>query len=600
MIAADLRFGARALLRRPGLAAAAILTLALAVAAVALVLAFHHATQVAPVAFPDAERLVDVLAGRRGTDAHSALYTADFRALKGSATAFSSLAAYEPLGRATLTGAGEPRQIVAHRVSAGFFSTLGVPLSAGRDVAAGDEVDGAPAVVLLSTPLARQLFGADDGERRALGREVELDGRPYEVVGVAAGGFGLRGGVPDLWLPLPRRPASEARRDSATVGAIGRLGPGVSLAAARDEADSVARRVTDDLPAGHRERTFYLQPLTEVMTASLRPSVRLLFAAAALLVLLALVNGAGLLLARGNERRREMAVRASLGAGRGRLARLVLTEALLLAAAGVALGSAAAALALPLLPDLHGRLLYRSVDLALAGPVLAGAAAAGLAVALLASLPAALAAAASASAAGLVAPRGSGPSRRGRRVGSLLIATQVALSCVLVAGAGALLASLGRLGAADLGFRAAGVAAFEVTPPTSRYPGAAELAAFQHRLAAELAALPGVEAAALASGPPGSGWGSRLWKEGAASDREGLGVRFLLVSPDFFAAAGIPLRAGRPFSDADRAGAEPVVVLSEGAAHRVAGVGAAESAAQDGALARRAGRVDPGEALRAD
>ncbi|HMB54503.1 MAG TPA: ABC transporter permease, partial [Thermoanaerobaculia bacterium] len=467
----DLRRAGRALARRPALAVTAAGTLALGVAAVALALAFRHAVLVAPVSFPEPEQLVDVLASRQGVDSRFSLYEADFVAYAEASDSFVALGAYEPVGRRALTGAGEPRQLSVHRVTHGLLAALGVAPLHGRALGPGDEAPGAPAVVLLSEHLWRDAFAADPA---VVGRDVVLDGTPHAVVGVLPGGFGVRGGYPDAWLPLPL--TATAPRSGATFGAIGRLAPGVSLTAARAEAEAVALRLAATDPEAFEDRRFSLEPLVEVMTASMRPPARLLAVAALLLLVLAATNGSALLLARTAERDREMAVRSSLGAGVAGRVRPVAAEAFWLVLGGCAGGLAMAALLLPLLPDLHGRFLYRSIDLALARPVVLGALAAALAAGLVAALPAVARAAVAGRGGALANLRGGSAPRGSQRLGSALVVAQLALACVLLAGAAALLVSLGRLVAEDLGFEPRGVLAFEVTPPPSRYAGADELA----------------------------------------------------------------------------------------------------------------------------
>lgn len=557
----DGRAALRRLGRRPLPALATALTLALGIAGAAAVLALVEAAVVRPVAFPQAERLVDVQATRgRG---RFALYPADYLAWREAAGgSFSGFTGYSPLGSFEWTGDGPPERLRAHFVSPGFFATLGIRPVAGREFRAGEDEPGRDRVVVLSHRLWQGRFG---GDRGVIGRTLTLDGEPWTVVGVMPPGFGVRGGVPDLWAPLAFGPGRPADRTSAYLGAIGRLAPGATLAAARAELEAAAAAVAAEHPESNRDLRPSLEPLAELMVAGQRETARLLLATAALLLAAAAINAAAFGLAQAHARRGESALRTALGAGRRRLVRQWLLEGLPPAALGTALGVALAGAVLAALPDLGGRLLYRSVEPRLGGRVLALTAVAALAAwALAAGLPA-LAAARSArlTGAGGRATRGRGS----RRTLALLVAGQIGVAAALLAGAGLLLRGLERLIATDLGFERRSALLLEIEPPAARYPAGAEVSRLLDELIPKLAALPGVTAAAAATDPPGGGWGTTIAVDGDPEAAErGLSVRYQAVTPGYPAAAGLRLLAGRDLTAADRRGAPRAVLLSRSAA----------------------------------
>jgi len=400
--------------RAPGFTLAAAGTLGVGVAASAVVLAFAYATLIQPVArFPERDRIVDVQATRgRGPGDRFAVFPADFVAWRARQRSFEAFGAYQPLGGVDLTGRGEALRLRSHRVTAGLFPALGVVPELGRTFTADEEQPGRDRVTVLSDHLWRRL-GAAPG---ILGQTLLLGGERHRVVGVMPPGFGVRGGFPDLWLPLSFGPGRPADRKSATLGVIARLRPGVTLNQARADLGAIAAALEESFPDTNRELRPSLEPLAEVMTRGLRPTVFLLLAVVAAVLAVAGVNLGNLFLARAIGRDGEMAVRASLGATPGRLVRQVLGESALLGGLAAAAGVALAAGALELLPDLRGQFLYRSIELRLSAPVLALSGGLAFLVGLLAGVVPALRAARTGS---QRLAGGSGKATRGRRAALL-------------------------------------------------------------------------------------------------------------------------------------------------------------------------------------
>ena len=572
----DLLQALRRLRRTAGFTAAAATTLGVAVAASAVVLAFGWATLVQPVVrFPDRERLVDVLATRasgEGAGERFGITPADFLAWRDAQTSFAAFGAYVPIGEVDAVSAGaaggEPLRLRSHRVTTDLFRALGVPPALGRSFGVADEVPGQDGVAVLSDHLWRRL-GADPG---LLGEVLLLDGDPHRVVGVMPPGFGVRGGFPDLWLPLSFGPEHSADRRTATLGVVGRLRPAAEIDRARAELDDVAATLEADHPDTNRDLRPSLEPLVEVMTAGLRPTVLLLLGAVAAVLAVAAVNVGNLLLARALAREGEMAIRSSVGAGPWRLARQVLLEGVVLSALSAGLGVALAAGALRLLPDLHGQFLYRSVELRLGPPVLVLAALLAVTAGALATVTPALRAAGAASWSGRRAMTTASRDRRASFAARTLVVGQVAATLALLAGAGLLVRSLVERFEVDLGFSAEGVLTFEVAPPPARYPAAGELARFSDRLLAELESVPGVAEAASSDGLPGTGWPVSVWPETARrTAAEAPRLRVQLITPGYFRALARPVLAGRPVREADRADAPPVALLSRSAARLLFG-----------------------------
>lgn len=564
----DLRTSARALKRRPGLTTTIVVTLALGIGANGVILALLHAAYIQPIAlFTEPERIVDVLPIHQERNTRLSFWPADFIAFRNEAQSFDHFAAFDPLGSTNLTGDGLPQRLAVHFVTADFFPALGIEPLFGRLFDDADEHPGNDRVTLLSRHLWRQRFGSVND---IVGRTILLDDEPHTVIGVLPGGFGVAGGFPDLWLPLAFGPERPIDRQSGTLGGIARLHRGVSLATARQEMDVLARRLEETFPATNRGMRLSLEPRIERMRAGSEPLLVLL-GAVALVLLIAVVNVANLGLVRVFARRRELMIRASLGAGRWQLLRLIVCENLLLALAGGVLSLLAIYWGLGTLPELRGIYLYRSVELSLNGWVVALVLGLSLLTGLLtAVLPGRIARRTSALDGGEQISSPAVGSRSSRRVGRVLAISQVALSFVLLFGAGLLIRSLSHLLDTELGLRTANVLTFKLTPPVARYPDAAALGTFESTLLATLESLPGVRSVALSDGAPGDGWMVAVHRAGESPD-SALRCRSRLVSPGYFTTVGIELLRGRTIRPQDSHGAPKVLLLSQRAARLLFG-----------------------------
>ncbi len=564
----DLRFGVRHLARRPGLTAAAVLTLALGIGANTAVYSVVSGVLMEPLPYPQPDRLVRVF------DDHTRfprfpLSPANFLDYRDRDLPFQDFALFM---RADLQLAeGErPERLTAMRVSAGFFRVLGISPLLGRGFTSDEELQGSHYVAVLSHRLWQQRFAADPD---ILGRTIELSGRPFTVIGVAQPGIQHPGGdfrsVPhgqpvDVWWPLVLGPG-EQPRFSHYLNGIARLRDGVLLEQASAAAKAVASEVAEAHPHAIGPCTVELEPLRDDVVGQARPMLLVLLGAAGLILLIACVNVAGVMFARAAERRSEIAVRIALGAGSGHLLRQMLVEGALVALLGGAAGLALAVWALPQLLGMAPAGLPRLYAIGMDGRVLSFALAATAATALFAGLAPAFHARRFDVASTLRADSG-GALRRAARSRRAFVVAQAALAVVLLVGAGLLLRTFVELRRVDPGFRPEGVLTASLSLPSARYPARQDRAAFHRELVDRLEALPSVRAAGVSYALPWTGY-----DESTGFEIEGwapppdliLTMRYHFVSRGFLQSIGVPLVAGRQLTRGDDAEAPAVVLINE-------------------------------------
>ncbi len=572
----DARLAARALLRSPGFAAVAALTLALGIGASTAMFSVLDGVLLRelPVRDPDRVAVLWTRAPARDSD-HLPLTYRELAALRERGRAFAAVegVAYQGAHEQVLLDAGRPLALHATWVTGGFFPLLGVVPARGRTLLPSDDVPGAAPVVVISHGLWQRRFGGDPA---AVGHVFEWNGRRFTVVGVMPRGFEYPRRA-EVWAPvLPAFPATlEAGAHPAEVmvfDAVGRLRPGVTARRAGEEAAAFLRSTDPQRPPALRGMKPVLTPLPERVAGDARATVWAAVAAVGLLLLIACVNVANLLLVRGSARTQELAVRSALGAGRGRLVRQLLTESGVLALLGGVLGVALAWGAVRVLvalapPELPGREMI-GVD----ARVLLFALAATAAAALLAGLlPAFLSARGDAGGWLRGAGRGASAGRGAQALRHGLVVGQVSLAIVVVAGAGLLVRSLLALQGAEMGFNGERLLVLETTLPPGVVPERAGQVALQEEMVARVGALPGVAAAAALPRPPFSGeggWTAMYSGEGQTAEAQAANpwVNFEVVGPEYFRTLEIPLRHGRAFGAQDRDGAPPVAVVSEAVA----------------------------------
>ena len=560
----DLRYAVRGLRASPGFTAVALLTLALGIGASTTIFSVANAVLLRPFPYHEPERIVRLYETNPTTDLFS-VSEPNYLDWRQRVRGMSQLAALAGTD-ASLLGDGDPQRLVALAATPSLFPLLGVRPILGRVFNDDDGKPGAPArVVVLSYALWQTRFGGDAG---VIGRTLNLSGASYEVIGVLPQAF-LFPGNPELWVPLA--PSSSAQRGDRRLGIIGRLAPNVTLSQALDEMRSVARELAHQYPETNGEWGANVTSLEEwLIGRELRTRVQVLLVAVGLLLLMGCVNVANLLLARATVRQREMSVRAALGAGRGRIARQLLTESLVLAVIGAAMGVLLATLAVPVLRDMGQTAIPRLDELSIDWRVVSFGIGASLVTGILFGIAPAL----QASRANLNdVLRSGGRVAAAGRLRSILIVTSVAMALVLLVGAGLVGRSFERLMRVDYGFSTEGVFTAALTLPNGRYGQRAQRAAFYSEAVRRLAATPGVRAVGFTNIAPFSGGSTAmpiavLGRQLTSAD-EYLSAAWRSVSPGYFAAIGVPLRKGRLIAVSDGEQAPPVVVITETTARRI-------------------------------
>jgi predicted permease len=567
---ADLRFALRALRRAPGFVLAAVLCLGLGLGANTTVYSLVNAMVFRPLPYGDSERLIAIThenaaQGQRHVDVSlpAALDVAErSRTLDGVAAIDTRLV--------NLTGIDRPEALAAATVSGRYFDVMRVRPLVGRVLRAEESEGGAARVVVLGEQLWRERFG---GDASVVGRAIALDGAPYTIVGVVPDAAGLSGDRERLWIPLAHD-RDAAQRGWHSYDAVARLKPGVTVQAAREELRAIGARLATEFPDSDRGWTLDALPLREhLVPGDVAAVFAVMLGAVGFVLLIAAANVANLLLARTTGRARELAVRAALGAGRGRVLRLVLLESVLVALAGGALGVLIAQGGVRALRDAvpvaYPAWLVFDVDWRVLSYALAMSTLTGLLFGLVPALRATRRA---------VAPtlrasgRGSSAGAGARRLRDGLVVAELALSLVLLAGAGLMVKSMLRLQTVDPGFQPAGVLAARVRLGGARYDAVPARTALLDRATERLRALPGVVGVSAVSAAPLSGSSSsssfavqgRDVPEGQEPVAETRAVR-----AGYFAALRMPLLAGRDFTEIEAGDTTArVVVVNETMARR--------------------------------
>ena len=571
-VAADLRYAARRLRRSPGFTTVCVLTLALGIGGGTAIFGAVYPVLFQPFPYPDAGRIVQL------SDYGSAGQPVDvtygtFHELSQRSRSFTVLAAADRWQPA-LMELDEPERLAGSLVTAGYFEVLGVMPTVGRNFSTTDDERGAPRVVVVSDGLVRRRFG---DARAVIGRTVTLDGDSYTVVGVMPPGFeDVLSPAADVW--APRRYQANASFQSAEWGhhmrMVGRLAPGVSVDQARQETAAVGATPIADFPRppwASMERGLDTRPLRDAVTRDVRPALLAIVAAVALVLAIACVNVTNLLLARGLRSRNELAMRAALGAGRGRIVRQLLTETLLLAVAGGALGLLVAAVGVRALVALAPAELPRAGAIGLSVPALVFTIALTTLVGVVVGLVPALQ--------GTGRDLRSGAQSGARTTGGAshalrrsLVVVEVALALVLLVGTGLMLRSLARLFSITPGFDASHTLTMQVDAAGHRYDSDTAMYLFFEEALERVRRLPGVTGAAFTSQLPLSGDldGYGVEWESVPESRNDLpsALRYA-VTPDWFHTMRIPLRRGRLLDAGDRPGATEAIVISESLARRV-------------------------------
>jgi putative ABC transport system permease protein len=575
-IARDSVYAVRTLWRAPGFAVIAVATLALGIGANTAIFSVVNGVLLRPLPYPEPDRLVNVWQIN-----HEWLDSPDprFRNLGAKfpvsaavtwdwverAAALESVGAYNT-NRPAMDFGDRVEQMWTAEVTSGVFDALAVPPHLGRVLVADDDRVGAELTAVLSYGFWQRQFGGDSA---VIGQTVTLDGDAFAIVGVMPEGFYFPDPSAQVWTTLDDE-AKQRPRDWQFLQAVGRMRPGLSVETAQLEMEAMNAQLTEDTAGDHKFGVRLIPRTTEVV-GNVQRALLVLIGAVGLVLLIACANIANLLLVRATARRRELAVRAALGASRGRVMGQLLTESLVIGPLGglVGLGLAVATFK-PLLAFLPSS-LPRTDEIFLDQRVLLFSLAASLATGLLVGVLPAL----SVSRTGITdvlreGGRGFTASGGRRSAHSLLVSSEIALAFALLVGSGLLVKSFVRLTSIERGFDATNVAMAFVTLRGERYGDEQTRTTFLTSFEERLAALPGALSVGFADNMPfGGGTSSTTMTVETLSGPQEINLQYSAVSADFFDALGIPLLAGRRFSGADRAGAPPVVVISEGAAREM-------------------------------
>jgi len=567
----DARFALRSWRRSPGFATLVVLTLTLGIGASTAIYSLVYGIVLRPLPYRDPDRLV-FLGETQAEGRELSVSWPDFLDWRARQRSFEALA----LSRTesfTWTGIDRPQRLRARRVTGNLFDVLGVRPLLGQGFTAADDAAGTEAKAIVSHAFWQQRLGADPA---ALGRTLVLDGRSYAIVGVLPAGFRYLGRAEDLYVPIGLRADNRYflwRGNHQGYYGVGRLADGVSLAAARTELRDVAARIASENPITNAGIGVHVESLQAQLVSEVRPTLLVLLGAVGCLLLIACVNVANLLVARGAAREREFGVRAALGGVRRRLIGQLLVESSLVAAVGAVLGVLLAFGLLAVLVAVAPAETPRLAEVRLDGAALLFALSAAVTCGFLFGAIPAFQAASVRVQQTLVRTRSSGGSVRSHRLRRGLMVVEVALALVLLVGAGLMIRTLGRLSAVDAGFRSDHLLLARFTLGGERWRDAAARASFLDQLLENLRSRPGLGDSSLAESLPieDSNWSSGfVAQDRPAPERaETPSADFAPVSAGYFETLGIPLVGGRRFDATDTASSSKVVVVNEALARRI-------------------------------
>ncbi|MFP5265233.1 MAG: ABC transporter permease [Blastocatellia bacterium] len=569
----DIRYALRMLLKNPGFTAATLLALILGIGANSAIFSVVNAVLLRPLPYANADQVVSVWATnpQKGASEYT-ISPDDFRDYKEQSQVFQDMAAFLNTS-GNLTGIDEPEQIPAAATSTNLFSLLGVNAMLGRTLIPADEKPGTH-VVVMNYGLWKRHFGSDPN---LINKSVTLNGEGYTVVGIMPADFEFppRGSSfavrqPELWAPLP---VDVIRTRASFLNVVGRLNPGVPIETAKSEMSAIAGRIEQQHPDTNTGWGVSVLPLHEQVVGRVKIALLVLMAAVGFVLLIACANIANLLLARSVGRQKEIAIRTALGASRGRIIRQLLTESVLLSLVGGGLGlllahwgiKALAAVASENVP----RLSEASIDVRVFTYTLGVSIVAGV---LFGLAPALHSSRVNLSSSLKEGSRGVAGGFRRHRLRSLLVVSEVALTLVLLVGAGLLIRSFIRLLDVNPGFNAENILTMQLSLPPTKYGDPMQQAAFFQRLLPQIENLPGVRSAGLTQALP---MDKDTWEFSFTIDGRPLPLPserptaiYYAVSPSYFSAMGVPLLQGRDFGERDVAGAPGVIVVNEALARR--------------------------------
>ena len=566
MLLKNVRYALRSLRKHPGFTAIALVTLALGIGANTAIFSLVRAVLLAPLPYPDPGRLVQVWP-EKPVSVEQAL------AFDGADASFDAIAPYGS-SRLSLTGQGRPEQLLGTQVGHRFFGALGVTPTLGRAFRRDEQRPGAQPVAIISHRLWQTRFG---GSVDTIGRELRLGGTSRTVIGVMPEQHRSLVPATDVWLPISEDPASDLYRDWAVFRLLGRLSPEASIDGAQQEARQVVaglHRLMPNYVGEDAQASATVTPLLDHVVGDVRTTLWLLFGAVVLVLIVACTNVANLMLARSAARGRELALRSALGAGRGQLFLQVMIESLVLALAGGLLGTLAAAWVVSILAGHLASSLPRLGEVSLDGTVLAFS----IVASVLAGLAFGLAPALRATGRDLLSSLrrgGRGHSGQGQALHGALVGAEIAVSMVLVIGAGLLVKSFLRVQQVELGFRPDRVFTVVVQPDGEVFGDGAKRSALFERIAADLAALPGVQSAGGINQLPLTPGDIKMpvvaKDRPASADEPAPWTSVRIVTDEWMETLGVSLVSGRGLSTQDRAQTPAVGLVNQTLARRLWG-----------------------------
>jgi predicted permease len=567
ILAQDLRYALRTLRRAPAFAALVTATLAVGIGANAVIFSVVNAVFLRPFPYTQPDRMVQLFENARDKPQYGNSSFLNFTDWRAATHALSGLVAIAG-GGANLTMNGEAERVATVPTTANLFDVLGVRPALGRGFAPGEDERGRAAVAVLSDGFWRRRFA---GDRGIIGRVIDIDGAPTTVIGVMPPDFVFPAGSRsvDMWVPFTLPPVARQNRGARFVDVYGRLAPGVTIEQAAAEMRQIAARLESQYPDDNANRSVLVMPLRDAVAGSVREPLLIILGAVVVVLIVACANVASLLLARAATRQHDVAVRLALGAGRGRLARQLLTESVVLALAGALLGTLGAWIVLRIVGRIGARFLPIPGAIPLDGRVLVALLVVSAGSGVLFGLAPALRGTATPLRDALAGAGKATPGAVRQRSRSALVVAQIALSVVLLIGAGLLLRTFLVLAHTSSGLDADGVVTARLsiarTPDDSTVVGRANR--IFSPLLEQLRATPGIVAAGVTTNIPLQRWGTggTYWVIGHPKPAPGQEphAEFRVISPGYFATLGIPIRRGRDFNDADHTTADEPVLVNE-------------------------------------
>ena len=566
----DIRYGCRTLIKHPGFATVAVIALALGIGANTAIFSVVNAALLRPLPYHDPDKIMMIweINAEQGLDDWT-VAPAKFVDWRDKSQSFEHIAAFWPYQAANLYFNDQPERIQSAAVSYELFPLLGIAPLKGRTFLPEEDRPGGEQVVVISHQLWQRRFNADPD---LVGKPLRIDAKSYTVVGIMPAGFYFPERA-EMWLPLALSDDELKNRSAHMVTVIGRMKPNVNAQQAQAEMTVLANQLEQEYPGTDHGWGIKLVPMLDQLVGKMQPAILVLLAAVVLVLLIACANVANLLLARGAARQREIAIRAAMGATKSRLTRQLLTESILLSLIGGALGLLLAYLAVGLLAAAIPENIPRIKDLTISRWVLGFTFLTSLLTGILFGLaPAVQGSRPNLNETLKESPRGSTSGAGSRKIRNVLVISEVAVSLILMISAGLMIRSFLHLQKTDPGFSSSGVLTAQLQLGLSKYPEDKQRTAFYQQVLKKVESLPGVQIAGAISTLPlgGDNLTFPLIIEGRApqSPSEQLTTNFRVISPDYFAALGIPLKQGRYFTERDNVDSTRVAIINETLANR--------------------------------